>query len=284
VWVAESTTNAEASWSVPRRIDDPAVPSSMVGLQLAGSSNLRAAVWQARGSLSDGNPVIWAKVLRDVSEPSARVISNDNGDPETLPQVAVDGSVVHVIWQQNARENTGREFSNIWMARFQGDVWQERRHLVGSGDQNYMGFRPELAACRSSCSSVWISWVSADGVWAMQVPSPGGPLVPRRVLQFTSELEAYFYTATLRVDSAGNVLKLWTSSEADNQLFIVKSARFVASTGTWSEPIILTSAALGLVTGQLAVAPRTGDALFVWNESRVAGQDLGLHVRLRRFD
>jgi hypothetical protein len=290
VWVAESTTTAGASWSTPRRIDDPAVPANMDELQLAGSgSNLRAAVWKARGSLSDGNPVIWAKVLRDESEPPARVISNNNGDPESRPQVDVRGSDVHVIWQQNARATTGREFSNIWMARFQSDAWQANRHVVGSGDQNYMGFWPALATCGSSCTSaanahVWISWVSADGVWVMQVPD-AGPLVPRRLLHFTSDLERYLYTAALRLDAAGNVLKLWTALDADSQRIIVKSARLVASTGTWGETVTLTSAAVNvLAPGNLAVAPRTGDALLVWNESRVADQDLGIHVRVRRFD
>lgn len=96
------------------------------------------------------------------------------------------------------------------------------------------------------------------------------------ILQGTSQVIA---PPALAVDDAGDVLAVWAAIVVGSNSYNVYAARYAATAGQWSAPILIQTVADRQVVGppQLAVDP-AGDAMAIWPQSTNSATEYHLYA------
>jgi len=211
-----------------------------------------AGTWNIQAARFDLASRTWSAPVALHAVPRAQAVASIATDPA--------GDAI-ATWS----ENVGNFLGNIYAARFDAHqgAWSAAIPIqtVSSGT----GQVPQVVMDASGNGlAVWQQY-SADslslGVYAARFDAPTSAWQPATQLDpghgATSPQVAF--------DAAGNAVAAWVQGNGAGLAQIV-AARWSVSSGTWSAPQLLQTAALGGVNPQLAVAP-DGGATVVWTQS-----------------
>ncbi len=261
LWANRYNVDLDGSWEGAAAIDAGGGNVAEVVLVIDGDDTATAIWTEDDGSRYN----LWAR-RHDAASGWGSAIQLDSEDlgDVSAPRLAVDvNGDLTAIWLQH-----NGSIDRLWSSRYTAAGWSSAEVLSGAGSVT----AAELVVDESGDAVV--AWAEQSGLWSdvwsrRYVRSSG---VWQSAQQISSADDASASLATLRVDSAGNVLALWR--ESSGGYFDLWAARYTPASD-WAaagkiENLDEGDAALPVV----AIDAASGDLTAVWRQAHEGGEHL----------
>jgi hypothetical protein len=220
-------------------------------------------VWD--DSVSSGNYTISCKHSTDGGVNWGGITTVSTGYRSYYPSVAVSGSYVHIVWQDN-RDNSGR-FA-IYYDRYDGSQWKGNASLSTKG--TYYSLGPCVSVYGAYVNVLWSD--NRGGCWNIRrrnSSTTGGNWEPDQAITANTS-SAYFELPSL-VASVSDFYSVWAGDSGSTDNFEIHYASYTGS-GSFAPHARLTNAAGSSEYPSIA---RAGDVLHVvWQDNRAGNYEI----------
>jgi len=293
VWLSVSSTEPDAPWSAPQRVDDSALPGALLSqhtLAVSPTGERMVSAWVSRANQLGTVAVVRARVMDGLpdNQPHGRIVSLDDGLTAMSAQAVIDqDGLAHVAWRKRSSEQTGAPVA-LWGTRWSDGDWTDPERLSPAADHVH-AFHLATNGAGAGVASSWVlytnqpSGAAANEVRARQLAPAAAT---EHVLAAGPGVDAQARLLRLVVDPQGHAIAAWTQSEP----FGWFASRYCACDGGWSASSTLLGDDMPQVSigggpvGDL-VGNAVGDALAVWVGLQTNVPDAGSRrvLRVRSF-